>query len=159
MNQKLDQLFDEAIKLELNAAALYTLFYDTFPGDAEFWWRLVLEEKGHAALLESGKRNFAPAGFFPLDLLSAPLEELIVANRDVEELVEKYRESAPLREEAFNVALLFERFAGEAHFQQFMEQDADSGIKDMFRHLNKDDKDHEQRIRDYMRKNSIRIND
>lgn len=159
MKEKINRLFEEAIKLELNAAALYTLFYEAFPDDSNFWWQLILEEKGHASLLEAGKRNFAPKGLFPLDLLAAPLEELIAANKDVEQLIERYRENIPSREEAFNVAMLFERFAGEAHFQQFMIQDADSGIKDTFRHLNRDDKDHEKRISDFMKRDEMMTKD
>ena len=159
LQEKLGLLFDEAIKLELNAAELYTIFNETFKEDSDFWWRLILEEKSHASLLESGKNNFAPRGFFPFELLSAPLEELTAANRDVEKLIGRYRKSPPTREEAFNVALLFEKFAGEVHFQKFMEQDSDSKLTDMFKHLNRDDKDHEKRIISYMEKNRIRIND
>lgn len=158
MEEQFSLLFDEAIKLELNAAKLYTLFNEAFPEDSDFWWRLTVEEKSHAALLESGKKNFAPLGFFPFDLLSAPLKELMDANRDVEQLVQKYKERFPTREEAFNVALLFEKFAGESHFQHFMEQDSDSKIKDMFKHLNKNDKDHEKRIISYMKQHDIIIN-
>ena len=53
MGQNFDQLIQEAIQLELNIAKLYLLFHQLLPEDSTFWWKLVIEEENHAALLKT----------------------------------------------------------------------------------------------------------
>ncbi|MEA3487197.1 MAG: hypothetical protein U9R20_06020 [Thermodesulfobacteriota bacterium] len=69
MDKDFSYLIEESINLELNIADLYFLFHELFPEDADFWWRLVLEEKNHAALIRSGKKYFEPVNKFPRNLL------------------------------------------------------------------------------------------
>jgi len=157
MSNDLSELFEEAITLELNAAKLYELFQGTFPDDALFWGGLVVEEKNHAALLQDGKDRFYPLGKFPVEILPSSLASLVWANRGIAALIDKYRERRPSREEAFNTALSLEQSAGEAHFQEFMEKESGAKVEEIFRELNRDDKDHARRIRSYMTSHGIEI--
>lgn len=159
MDMELSLLLDESIKLELNVADLYMIFHKTFAEDADFWWQLMLEEKNHGALIRSGKEYYAPIGSFPVDLLSTTLQELKKTNTDIVAIIEQYRASPPSRETAFNVALKIEGAAGEIHFQKFMEKEPESNIAGIFQQLNRDDKDHETRLRSYMEDHTIQIND
>lgn len=155
MNNNLSQLIDEAIKLELNVAALYMSFHHTFPEDSSFWWDLTLEEKNHAALLKSGRQHFIQHGLFPSQIVNTKLEVLVQANNELERLLEEHKETPPSRESAFNLAIKLEESAGEVHFQRAMEKEPDSPAMELFARLNKDDKDHARRIREYMRDKGI----
>ncbi len=157
MNKDFATLIDESIRLELHVADLYSLFEKLFLEDAAFWWRLVLEEKNHAALIRSGKEHFEPFGKFPHDLLAPVLQELKDTNSRLETLIKKYKEASPSREEAFNVALMIEKSAGEMHFQEFINKKDNSTIRKIFMRLNNDDKDHAKRISFYMESHGIRL--
>jgi hypothetical protein len=157
MDQKLLLLFDESIQLESNVADLYVMFQDDFPEDADFWKTLIIEERNHSALLKSGKEHFAPVDTFPVDMLSAVLEELKDTNTNLVKLISQYQDKSPSREAAFNVALRIEQSAGEIHFQQFMQKKADSHYAELFQRINGYDKDHEKRIRTYMKNHAIAI--
>ena len=155
MGNKLTQLVHEAIQLEFNVAKLYILFRDICSEDSEFWWRLVIEENNHAALLRSGIDFFMEAGLFPPDILPPVISDLQQANDKVISLLEQYDKNPPSREEAFNIALEIERSAGEIHFQRMMTKKGDSRIVELFQKLNEDDKDHIKRIQAYMKDKGI----
>jgi hypothetical protein len=157
MTKDFAEIIDESIKLELHVACLYFLFHGLFLGDADFWWKLTLEEKGHAALIRSGKEIFEPIGKFPHDLLAPGLEELIDTNNRLDALIEKFEETFPSREEAFNIAFEIEHSAGELHFQQFMDKKVDSEVDKIFKQLNRDDLDHAKRISSYMANRGLRL--
>jgi hypothetical protein len=157
MNKDFAALIDESIKLELLVADLYLLFQKLFPRDADFWWKLVLEEKGHAALIRSGKEIFEPLGKFPHGLLPPVLQQLIEINSRLDSLIKQYKTTPPTREEAFNLAFATENSAGEMHFQEFMEKNLDSDVDRIFKQLNKDDKDHAARIKSYMERQGIQL--
>ena len=149
-------LIDESIKLELNVADLYMLFLKLFPADADFWWKLVLEEKNHAALIRSGKEYFEPLNKFPHDLLANSLQKVKDTNSSLKSMIKKLESVSPLRQEAFNIAFEIENSASELHFQKFMnKKEANLKIDDIFKRLNKDDKDHALRISSYMEKHGI----
>lgn len=154
MSENLQQLIEEAIKLELNVSRVYRNFHRMFPQDADFWWRLSIEEKNHAALLESGKRSFLAAGMFPAELVGNSLEALINANHELQSILKDG--TPPSRAAALNIALDLEELAGEIHFQNAIQQaDNPSDAIKLFRTLNKNDKDHADRIRKYMLQNDI----
>lgn len=158
-SEKLKQLIDEAIQLELNVADVYLGFHHRFPEDAGFWWRLVIEEKNHAALLKNGKQHLLDAGMFPSELVSNSLETLINVNHVLKRTLMQGEEENPLsRAAAFNLAIKLEESAGEVHFQHAMQQaeNPSDAIK-LFQSLNEDDKNHADRIRNYMRENGIDI--
>ena len=157
MNKELSQLFDESIQLELNVAKLYETFYHAFPEDAHFWWKLVLEEKNHASLLQSGKDRFEPLGKFPIEMLSSSIQELKSVNSEIQDIIKKYQDTIPSREDAFNIAFKLEQSAGELHFQQFMEKESESELDKIFQRLNRDDKDHAIKVRMHMNDHDINI--
>ena len=155
MDKELTQLFDESIRLELNVAALYKIFGAAFPDDSFFWRRLAMEEENYAGLLKSGKNRFEPLGKFPLEILPSSTEELESVNSSIKNMIKKYEKTPPSREEAFNLALELEQSAGELHFQQFMEKESPSELEKIFQRLNRDDKDHIEKIRLYMEAHDI----
>jgi hypothetical protein len=150
MNDELDQLLDEAILLEKNVAGLYTLFQDTFAEDADFWRKLVEEERNHAALIRTVKDFFRSLGLVPSGLFSAPLEELRRSNAKVDNLIGRFRQTPPSRREACLTAVDLEELAGEMHFQKYMSGESAARIDDIFKELNRADKDHAQRIQSYL---------
>ena len=157
MTEKLYQLVEESISLELNVADLYMFFFRTFPEDKEFWWQLALEEQNHAALLKGGRDSFMEKDTFPEDILESDVEVLKKANFDLKNKLEQFLSSSPSREEAFKTALQIESSAGEAHFQKKMKGDTDNTYIKIFQQLNRDDIDHAARIRAYMKSNGIEI--
>lgn len=157
MKKELLQLFDESIQLELNVAELYKIFYSAFPEDADFWWELVLEEKNHASLLQSGKDRFAPKGVFPKELISSSFEHLQDANKKLVTRIKKYRATPPPREATFNIALSLEQSSGEKHFQEFMDKSSGTSLDKIFQKLNSDNKNHAIRLYSYMKSHDINL--
>lgn len=156
MSGNLQLLIEEAIKLELNVSRAYRNFHRMFHQDAEFWWRLSIEENNHAALLESGKRSFLVAGMFPAELVGNSLEALINANHELQNILKDVKVESPSRAAALNIALNLEELAGEIHFQNAIQKiDHPSDAIKLFQTLNKNDKDHTGRIRKYMILNDI----
>ena len=154
MNDDLLQLANEAMQLEYNVSKLYMIFRDSHPEDAEFWWKLVIEESNHAALIKSGMDYFMPEGYFP-DEIFPSMDELQKTNRELVSLLEKYINHPPSREIAFNLALKIEMSASEIHFQNTMTKQTDSEVLKLFQRLNQDDKAHAKRIRAYMKEKGI----
>ena len=150
MNSHYQEIIEESIRLELNVAALYMVFFEQLPADSDFWWKLVIEEKNHASLLKSIRDIFMDVTGIPEDIFAESVEDVRKANSAVEELTENYRKSRPTREEAFNAALSLEETAGEIHFQGFMSGDANDSISRVFKQLNGEDRDHAHRLREYM---------
>ena len=152
----LRQLIEEAIKLELNMAKAYLGFQHRFAEDANFWGKIATEERNHAALLKIGEQYFLDAGMFPGALVDTSLESLIKANTELESTLTQEKDSPPSRKSAFNLALKFEESAGEIHFQHAMQQaEHPSEAIKILQILNEADKDHANRIRNYMRQNGI----
>ncbi|MCF7818527.1 MAG: hypothetical protein K9M54_11665 [Kiritimatiellales bacterium] len=143
------ELIDESIRLELNVAALYHIFFEANPEDAEFWWRIYLEEKSHAALIRAAKESFSKIDKFPFDLIADSLDTLKADNVRIEALIQKYKQHPPGRCEAFEVALELENTAGETHYLKFMEKKANNAVEAVFQQLNKEDKNHADRIKAY----------
>jgi hypothetical protein len=65
-------------------------------------------------------------------------------------LLKEYNEKPPSRESAFNIALNIEKSAGELHFQLAIETSPTSSIMEVLQVLNKDCKNHANRILAYM---------
>ena len=145
------------MNLELMVSELYTVFYKNFPEDADFWWRLVLEEKNHAALFRSGVESDEIYLKFPEDLVLQEIATLDKENQILEKMIDDFNLLPPTREEAFNIALSLENEAVEIHFQQFMEGDNKSSIDKIFQELNKADIDHAKRIFSYMQEHGIAV--
>ncbi len=155
MDTELTHILDEAIQLELNVAELYLLFSHQFPEDTDFWWKLALEEKNHAALLRSGQQYFIDVNLFPKEIIPCKLELLLRTNQKVKDLISKFQETPPSWESALQLALEIEQSAGELHFQAAMEIEPSSKALKLFQYLNQDDKDHAQRIQNYMKNKGL----
>lgn len=155
MDKQLSELIDEAIKLELNISNIYEFFSKLLPEDSDFWSQLVLEEKNHAALLETAKKTLLSVDLFPSKLLYPTMEMLIDTNNKLYLLMKEYKENPPSREIAFYKAIDIELSAGEIHFQHAMKHLPSDEIMDTIQQLNKGDKDHIVRIRVYMHDKSI----
>ncbi|WP_076791731.1 rubrerythrin family protein [Chlorobium sp. KB01] len=149
------QHLDESIKLELSLAKLYTLLHDQLSEDEDFWWQLAMEERGHASLLQQEKKQPQPMEFFPDNLLSKDLQSLIDTNEKISALIAAYSAVPPSRKAAFQAALDIELAAGESHFQHFLDSPTHSYSSNIFKQLNQEDRDHAERIRDYMKTNRI----
>lgn len=155
MDKQLEELTEESIQLELLVSDLYLLYYELFPEDGKFWWRLVEEERNHAALIRSAREYFAPIDQFPEKLVSDNLAALKGANKELRELLATYRKNPPTRNEAFHSALKLESTAGELHFQHFLDETALSKVEQIFKQLNGEDQEHAKRIHQYLSENGI----
>jgi len=154
MNQSINQLIEESIQLELNVGELYLLFYRLFPEDGHFWWRLAIEEENHAALLKTVRQMEQLDVDIPPDLFPESLQDLKGANRMIRQAILDF-EKNPDRTAAFQTAYRLETSAGEYHYDAFMKHAPDSRVTSIFKHLNGDDVDHANRIREYMENRHI----
>ncbi|NTV05153.1 MAG: rubrerythrin family protein [Chlorobiaceae bacterium] len=155
MPETFQKHLDESIKLELNLATLYTVLHDSFSDDEDFWWELAMEERGHASLLQQEKKQPCQKEFFPDNLLAKDLQSLLDTNRRISELIDEFSAKPPSRSKAFHTALDIEQAAGEAHFQEFLDSPSSSYSANIFKQLNQEDRDHAERIREYMKQNGI----
>jgi len=146
-----DALLAESVKLELLVADLYCQFTNSFPEDADFWGKLMFEEVNHASIIRSVAEFYKPLGVLPHGLLAPVLQDVRDINDKLGALIEQWQGAGQSREAAFNIALELEQSAGELHFQKFMaSQEASSAVAQVFKGLNRDDRDHAERIRLYM---------
>ena len=157
MNNDINGLAEESINLELNVSEIYDLFQSYFADDANLWWQLALEEKDHAGLIRHGIEKFEPIREFPHEILCDSLQDLKSTNKKLRFLLKQFKDIPPSREQAFNTALEIEASAGELHFQLFMDKETSSEIDELFQFMNREDKNHAERIRSYMKDNGISI--
>ena len=85
------------------------------------------------------------------------LRHLKDTNQELRAQIKKFEKIPPSRDEALNIALKIEDSAAELHFQKFMDEESNSTIDNIFKKLNKDDKNHAMRIRSYMEKHGITV--
>jgi len=151
MKYALEQFIDEAIQLELNAAAIYTIFSEVIPEDANFWATLAWEEKNHAAVLKTGKDVLIPIDQLPVEMLPNVIQVLVDTNKWLNSLKEEFSEHKPDRKTAFTTAMKIESSTGEQHFQSVMNSSSDSPMLKILQELCEDDIHHLKRIREYMK--------
>jgi hypothetical protein len=149
-NERLTELIDESIRIEQNVSSLYVFFAENLPLDHDFWWQLHLEEKSHAMLLRTGRDSFIKRGKFPRTIIGNSIDELTQSNIWIEEQIQYCKDNRPSRSEACKIAVKIEQQAGEKHYTLFMDKDVQSGVETVFQQLNRDDKDHECRIRQHL---------
>lgn len=147
MADNLTLLLEEAIQIELGLSELYHLFSEKISVDRGFWWQLVMEEKNHAALLRSGI-EFLKYNKFPRGLLPDSLEELKKANKKIKNIHEKFS-TDPDRMYAFEIAYELENSTGEMHYQNYMSEEINDDLRNIFKALNRADLDHAMRIKKY----------
>lgn len=146
-NERLEELVEESIRLELNVGELYRIYSEAYPEDNDFWWQLHLEEKSHATLLRAARDSFIKRDKFPVDLVADSIDDLKISNQKVEGLIAQYKDHPPERYEACRIAVELENESGELHYTRFMEREAATSVENVFQQLNRGDKAHEQRIR------------
>lgn len=156
MNEELTRLIKESINLELNVSKLYLLFYDLYPEDMDFWWKMANEEKNHAALLKS-LFLYMKLEIFPEDILYKNINELGEINQLVINKIKDFTNNKPPKEIAYNFALNIENSAAEFHLQNVLQKSTNNKILKIMKKLNGEDKDHAQRIKNIMDKHSIII--
>ncbi len=142
-------LLELSIEIELGVGALYELFAELYPEDREFWSQLHLEERSHATLLRVALDSFSKRGMLPTNLLSTSLEGLRTTIQELESLVDRCKAHPPQRNEAFLLAIRLENESGEKHYDIFMGKTPESTLEEVFQQLNRQDKDHKQRIESY----------
>lgn len=150
-NNRLIQLIETSIRLELNSAALYHIFHEANPEDADFWWALHMEEKSHAMLLRAARDSFVNRGKFPSDLICGSILTLLSDNEKLEGLIEHHKINTPSRIEALKIALEIENNLSETQYGLFMEKEASSPVESALQQLNREDKDHDSRIRERLK--------
>ncbi len=157
MDKELSRILDKTIQLELNVADLYLSFSRAFSEDKDFWLRLAVEEKNHAALLRTGKLESAEKRRFPAKALTTNFDALIKANKNIKALVKKHKQKPPSRASAFEIAIKVEESTGEIDFSCFLAQETGSIALKLFGRVNSEDRDHARRLRNYMREKGIGI--
>jgi len=146
-------IINESIKLEINMAHFYSLFHDLFPDNDQFWQTLYLEERNHANLLHKIKNSFLnEREEYPEELFSISLNSLKSSNLFLKEFIKKYTKEPPSLQEACEISIHFESMAGEIHFDRFSNKSPTTDFEKLFSELNGDDKNHKQRIEQYLKK-------
>ncbi len=138
--------------IETALSDIYLRFSELFaPEDQQFWWRLAMEERGHASILESGIEAFVPMKVFPkelVDIKEDEAEKSLTAKRAF-----LLKISAPdcalSRLDALRYAAEVEDSDVEACFERLMRiVDPVSREYKLFQLLNKDSDEHAKRIRE-----------
>ena len=153
MSENLDTLLDEAIRHEHTVALLYFEFFQAFPDDADLWWKLSVEENGHAGLLEAGRKVFGSE--YGEEILPARVEYLIEANLMLEKLLEQMKEQPLSREAAFRTALEIETTTDGMIFENALQPAEDSDASAISERIHRDDLRHASMIRTYMKEHGI----
>ena len=139
-----EDIVQDMIALERNIESLYKYFGEIFPDHAPFWNQIAEEENNHANLVEEHKEHI-PAGLKNLDTTI-----LLQTIKDIDTSLKRFKISPPTVDEAFNLAYLLEKNAGEAHYQAILEKKNVSADTGVFQTLNFADRDHAKRINDYI---------
>jgi rubrerythrin len=153
MSENLDTLLDEAIRHEHTVALLYFEFFQAFPDDADLWWKLSVEENGHAGLLEAGRKVFGSE--YGEEILPARVEYLVEANLMLEKLLEQMKERPLSREAAFRTALEIETTTDGMIFENALQPPEDSDASAISERIRRDDLRHASMIRAYMKEHGI----
>lgn len=136
---------EEAIKLELNAAKLYFLFSEHLIDYRSFWYNLSLEEFNHASILKSAK-EFNDIDILPETFIDLAILQQMEKTNSLFEILEKKFLENPTIENAKSIAALVESSAGEIHYEKLMNIETENRIIEIFQRLNRDDKNHLERI-------------
>ena len=144
---------EEAIKLEFNASRLYLVFANYFEEDYNFWWKLSNEEMNHAALLKTGI-EFAKINVIPDKFIPENVDDIIKLNNMFDDIIKEF-EKNPNRQRCFEIALEIESSAEESHYQKIMDDNSGDKIIEIFKHLNKEDSNHYDRIKKYYSENIL----
>jgi hypothetical protein len=142
--------YEYLLRLERGLLALYQGFARLFPGDANLWSALAVEEESHARLLISHEEFILASPAFGNNLLSADLTELVGTTLRVEDAVRGLEERVIGRTEAGELAVDLENGAGERHFHLTMRSTVDDMAVGVLRRLGQYDKGHADMVRHFL---------
>lgn len=148
MKSQIIAALDEARKTELLCSELYFLYTDLFPEDANFWWTLTLEEKTHAAILET-EYTFLQHNLLDESMVYKDLDTLKKENARIARTIEEYKKDPPDKREAYQFALSLENSGQEAYFQMLMSMSSDDRMVAILQELAGTEKNHADRIRGF----------
>jgi len=153
MNAEAKEIFDKLISFELLIAKIYMRFSQMFPEDADFWWKLVIEEKGHAAILRSGYESFAPMNLFPAELTAISFTELQAALEGKEAFIKAIDENPASfdRRKALLAAIKIEEQDIEKIFEELMEYAPATRAIALFQQLNEGSRGHARRMIEHLK--------
>lgn len=144
---------NEAIEFELNVCNLYMMYSTLNSEDHSFWYKLALEEGGHASILKNILSSINMVNHI-FNINALDLAELSKTNDIIRK---KCEVSYVNREDTFRTAMLIENSIGEIQYQKLIDSDIDDDIIKVFVKINNDEDRHLERIRDYISDNGINI--
>jgi rubrerythrin len=149
MNQK---IFDILIEYELLISEIYMKFAHLNQEDADLWWKLAIEEKGHASILKSGKDAFAPLNMFPEEFLKLSLEKMEEELHKMQHLLDKIKSHPEKFSQiiALKTAIALENKTIEKLFEDLMNRNPEDQALKIFQKLNSETRAHAQRLQDYL---------
>ncbi len=148
---KLKEVIEYAVKVEELVGELYEFFAEIFKEDFEFWYKIATEEEQHASIIKGAEELLIKQSNYYTEALSSIHEKL---KNDVEQLrkiVDDNKANPPDRKGAFELAKKLENSAAELHFQKFITKSPDSKLEEVFQTLAQADKDHAERIEQYIK--------
>lgn len=153
MQQLERAILDESVDLEYTISLLYFLFSQTFPQTSLFWGRLWIEEQDHANLLKTCCDMIDKNDVDTRDIVWPDLEKVKSIDQRIRELIVQYEKKPPPLQEALSTALQIEQAAEEYQIRVTEEsplpQDHSEALE-IVRKLNSDERNHAQRIGEYM---------
>lgn len=146
------EVFNLLIDFESAISEIYMEFSRMFPNDKEFWWRIAMEEKNHAAIIQSGRDVFNSMGLFPVELTSLSVGYLKEALEEKKTLLSRVKEQPQnlTRKKAVAIAIKIEERDIENIFQELMKIHPELKSIKVFQTLNKETCDHAVRLLRYL---------
>ena len=146
------EVFNLLIDFESSISEVYMEFSRIFPDDKEFWWRIAMEEKNHASIIQSGRDVFNSMGLFPVELTSLSIDYLKLALAEKKALLSRIKEQHQnlTRKKAVAIAIKIEESDIENIFQELMKIHPDLKSIKVFQTLNKETCDHAVRLLRYL---------
>ena len=157
MNEIIKEFIAESIALELNIGDLYQQFSAKFQQDADFWWKLSIEEMNHAALIESINDIFLTDNLLQASSIERQMDELKKINVSIKNQIDYFKHHSPSRIQAFELAFEIENSIGESHFELLMTVKPNSTVLKIMQKLNGDDVNHAKRMVQYMKENDLTV--
>lgn len=152
----INQILDEAIKLELSLSQLYLLFKAHHPKDKAFWNSMAMEELGHADRLGLLKKSLSEEGKKTEQYTDVDFVKIRANNIQAQRLIDEF-DSGVSRELAFRTAVKLENSASEEHYRIVFNSEIESRLTKVFQSLSLEDKKHYNRLLDYIEKKNIQI--
>ena len=152
MTTRLEELFEESIKLEKNMAQLYDLYAELFEDDRDFWLQIKTEEDAHGAILTALTGIYVPLERHPDELIAQDLGALEESNEKIAATIRQYGEQAPDKGDAYRLAVDREQSAGELQYQKAVSMNTESKELQGIQKVNDGCRDHAARILSLIKK-------